>query len=101
MQSDSKIDTFKPDYAIPPGQTLLEHLETLGLSQAELAERTGRPKKTANEIIHGKVAITPETALQFERVLGSPASFWNALEQNYRASLARLDERRRLHSHTS
>lgn len=87
---------FNPDYAIPPGETLLELLETISMSQAELAERTGRPTKTINEIIKGKASITPETALQFERVLGVPASLWNNLERNYRETLARQEERRKL-----
>jgi addiction module HigA family antidote len=91
---------FAPDYAIQPGETVLEVLESLGLSQAELAERTGRPKKTINEIVNGKAAITPETALQLERVLGVPAAFWNSLEQNYRAGLARQAERERLEQQT-
>lgn len=91
---------FSPDYSIPPGDTLLEVLETIGLSQAELAERTGRPKKTINEIIKGKAAITPDTALQLERVLGRPtAGFWISLEQKYRATIARLQERERLSKH--
>jgi len=77
----------------------VELLEAVGLSQADLAERTGRPKKTINEIAKGKAAITPETALQLERVLGVPSSYWNALEQNYRAALARLDEKQRLSQH--
>lgn len=90
---------FTPNYAIPPGESLVELLEAVGLSQADLAERTGRPKKTINEIAKGKAAITPETALQLERVLGVPSSYWNALEQNYRAALARLDEKQRLSQH--
>jgi plasmid maintenance system antidote protein VapI len=52
----------------------------------------GRPLKTINEIIQGKAAITPETALQLERVLGIPASFWNNRERYYRESLARHQE---------
>lgn len=87
---------FKPNYAIPPGETLRETLDTLGMTQAQLAERTGRPKKTINEIVSGKAAITAETALQLERVLGVPASFWSALERNYRETLARLGEEKRL-----
>ncbi len=87
---------YIPDFVSPPGETLQEILEEKGMSQAELAERTGRPKKTINEIIKGKAAITPETAIQFERVLGTPASFWNTREQNYREWLARLDERETL-----
>jgi addiction module HigA family antidote len=90
---------FTPNYAIPPGESLVELLETVGLSQADLAERTGRPKKTINEIAKGKAAITPETALQLERVLGVPSSYWNTLEQNYRAALARTEERQRLSQH--
>lgn len=92
--------TFLPDYSVPPGNTLLEVLEMIGLSQAELAERTGRPKKTINEIVKGKAAITPDTALQLERVLGRPsAGYWISLEQKYRATLARLQERDRLSKH--
>jgi HTH-type transcriptional regulator/antitoxin HigA len=87
---------FEPDYAVPPGETLLEVIEALDIPQSELAERTGRPKKTINEIINGKAAITPETALQLERVLGVNAAFWSSLEQNYRAALARTAERSRL-----
>ncbi len=71
------------------------------MSQAELAERTGRPKKTINEIIKGKASITPDTALQLERVLGIPAGFWNNLERNYQEILARLSEEERLQKQTS
>jgi len=87
---------YEPDYAVPPGETLLETIEHSGMTQTELAERTGRPKKTINEIIKGKTAITPETARQLERVLGVPASFWNNLERNYREKLAEIEERERL-----
>lgn len=87
---------YRPDYVSPPGETLEELLEERGMSQAELAERTGRPKKTINEIIQGKTAITPETALQLERVLGTPASFWLKREQQYREFLARQDDDQQL-----
>lgn len=90
---------FNPDYAVPPGDTLLETIEYFGMSQAELAERTGRPSKTINEIIKGKTAITPATALQFERVLGVSARLWNNLERNYREALARQEERIQLETH--
>ena len=85
-------NVYTPDVVSPPGETLLEVLESRRMSQAELAERAGRPKKTINEIIKGKAAITAETAIQFERVLGIPASFWIAREQNYRESIARAKE---------
>ena len=88
--SSTSVNQYFADYAVPPGEILLETLEERGMTQAELAERTGRKKKTINEIIKGKAPITPETALQFERVFGIPAGFWNNLEQLYRADLARI-----------
>ena len=90
------LNQYVPDTVSPPGETLKETLDALGMSQADLAERTGRPRKTINEIIKGKTAITSETALQLERVLGAPASFWNNRERNYRDALARLAEQDRL-----
>jgi HTH-type transcriptional regulator/antitoxin HigA len=90
---------YFPDVVSSPGETLEEVLVSRGMSQAELADRTGRPKKTINEIVKGKAAITAETALQFERALGVPASFWMAREQNYRESLARAKEFQAFESH--
>lgn len=90
---------YEPDEISPPGDTLQETLDALNMSQAELAERMGRPKKTINEIIKGKAALTAETALQLEKVLGVPASFWNNRERLYREYLARRDETQRLAHH--
>lgn len=87
------VDTFDPDYAVPPGETLLETIDQVGLTQKELAQRMGRPIKTINEIVKGVAAITAETALQLEKVTGVPASFWNNAESNYRERLSRLKER--------
>lgn len=83
---------YRPDFVSAPGETLQEILDSIGMSQAELARRTGRPDKTINEIIKGKATITPETALQLERVLDISAGFWLRREQHYRESLARLHE---------
>lgn len=78
---------YRPDRVSAPGLTLLDLLEERGMTQAELAERTGRPLKTINEVIKGKTAITPETAIQLERVFGTPAEFWSQREAIYRAYL--------------
>lgn len=80
------------DQATPPGESLAELLEVMGISQRDLAERTGRPEQAISEIINGKKAITAETALQFEKVLGTPSSFWVNLESRYQETLARIRE---------
>jgi addiction module HigA family antidote len=87
---------YAPDRVSPPGETLAETLAALEMTQAELATRLGRPKKTVNEIVKGKAAIEPDTALQLEAVLGVPAGFWMAREGRYRESLARQTRRQAL-----
>lgn len=76
------------DWAVSPGAVLAEALEERHISQSELARRMGRPIKTINEIVNAKAALTPETAIQLELVLGMPASLWVNLEAAYRRHLA-------------
>jgi HTH-type transcriptional regulator/antitoxin HigA len=98
---DGFENEYSPEVVSPPGATLQEVLDDCGMKQAELAIRMGRPKKIINEIIKGKRAITPETALQLERVLAIPASFWNNRERYYREFVARREEDERLRAYRS
>lgn len=98
--SETIRNRYDPDTVSAPGETLQEVLEERGMTQANLADRTGRPTKTINEIIRGKAAITPDTALQFEFVLGIPAAFWNNRERQYREFLAKQRAKERLESQT-
>jgi len=91
--TDTLNTQYHPQTVSPPGETLAETLEELEMSQADLARRMGRPTKTINEIVQGKAAILPETALQLENVLGIPASFWMAREMAYRTALARTERK--------
>jgi addiction module HigA family antidote len=95
MASDP-VDRWQPDWAVFPGEILLEALAERGMTQAELARRTNRPIKTINEIVKGRAAITPETAIQLELVLGIPSRFWNNLQRDYWEAVARGDEKERL-----
>jgi len=90
---------YIPDSVSPPGETLQETIEALGMSQADLAERTGHSSKMINEIIKGKAPITPKMSIELERVLDVPASFWNNRERHYRENLARREEHARLEEH--
>jgi len=87
---------YRPDLVLPPGETLKETLQALDMPQSELAMRMGRPEKTISEIVNAKTKITADTALQLEKVLGVPADFWLTLESNYRAFVARSEDRERL-----
>ncbi len=85
-----------PGYVVKPGEVLQEMIDELGITQADLATRTGLSRKTVNLMIHGQEPISVETALLLERVTGAPASLWNNLEAKYRERLARQAERERL-----
>ena len=94
---DARRGTVEPDYAVPPGETLRETLELIGMSQADLARRADLSTKHVNQIIQGEEApITPETAVALERVVRVPARIWNSLEANYQAQRIRIAQRRRL-----
>lgn len=86
----------EPDYIVAPGEVLQETIDALGMTQADLATRTGLSRKTINQIIQGQEPISVETALRLEKVTGTAASFWNNLEALYRERLAREAERERL-----
>lgn len=73
----------------PPGEFLREELEARGWSQTELAEIIGRPVRLINEIIAGKKAITPETAIQLGQSLGTGPELWMNLESQYQLSRVR------------
>ena len=100
LMTDTQLNQYVPDYLVTPGEILEEYLESLGMTQAELATRMGLAKKTVNEIIKAKSPITPETALKLERVLGRPAHFWNNLERQYQENKSRLAEKEKLASLT-
>lgn len=69
---------------IHPGEVLDEEfLQPYGLSQYRLAKEIGVPARRINEIVHGKRAITPDTALRLSRYFGLSERFWMNLQTRY------------------
>lgn len=67
-----------------PGEMLLEEfLKPLEVTQSELAHRLGVSFARLNEIIRGKRAMTPDTALRLAQVLGMSAEFWLGLQLDW------------------
>jgi HTH-type transcriptional regulator / antitoxin HigA len=87
---------FEPDYAVAPGETLKDVLDDRGVSQSELAARTGLTEKTISQIVHGVAPLSYDTAEKLELALGVPARFWNARESRFREATLKLAERERL-----
>ena len=68
----------------PPGEMLQEEfLKPLGISQSAFAIRLGVSFPRLNEIVRGKRAVTPDTALRLARVTGMSADFWLGLQSDW------------------
>lgn len=70
---------YAPDLVLPPGETLVEVIAERGMTQAELAARTGLSAKHINQIVKGIAPITPDTALLLESTTGVSARVWSNL----------------------
>ena len=69
---------------IHPGEILLEEfLEPMSISQYRLAKDISVPPRRINEIVLGKRAITPDTALRLSRYFGLSERFWMNLQTRY------------------
>ena len=74
---------------IHPVEVLLtEFLTPLGISQYRLAKDICVSPRRINEIVHGRRAITAETALRLARYFGMEAEFWLNLQAHYALEIA-------------
>ena len=69
---------------VHPGEILLEDfMKPLGISQYRLAKGMCVYPRKINEIVQGKRAITPDTALRLSRTFGLSERFWLNLQTRY------------------
>jgi len=81
---------------IHPGEILLtEFLVPMGISQYRLAKDIGVTPRRINEVVHGRRAITADTALRLGRFFNMEAQFWLNLQTNYdmEVAMAVLEDR--------
>ena len=74
---------------IHPGEHLAEILDELGISQYRLAKTIGTSPRRINEIVHGRRAITADTALRIGQALEMTPEFWLNLQSLHDLDLAR------------
>jgi addiction module HigA family antidote len=77
---------------LPPihtGEILREEfLEPMGISQYRLAKSLAVPPRRINEIVHGKRAITADTAMRLARYFGTSSQLWMSLQGRYDLDVA-------------
>ncbi|MDP2816286.1 MAG: helix-turn-helix domain-containing protein [Rectinemataceae bacterium] len=81
------MSEMKPDWASPPGDTILDLLEERDWTIADFAERLGLPPERISGLLDGTAPITHDIAVILESTLGSTTQFWLARELQYQASL--------------
>jgi len=82
---------------IHPGEILLEEfLEPMGISQYRLAKDINVPPRRINEIVLGKRAITPDTALRLSLYFGLSEKFWMNLQVRYDLEVEKDRSQKRL-----
>ncbi len=73
-----------------PGEVLRQDfLKPLALSQYALAKALGVPQIRVSEIVNGKRAVTPDTALRLARYFGTSAEFWTGMQATHDLETAR------------
>lgn len=81
MENMMKEDKIPP---VHPGEILLEDfLKPMGISQYRLAQEMKVYPRKVNEIVHGKRAVTADTALRLARFFGTTAELWMNLQAFY------------------
>jgi len=69
---------------ILPGEVLLEEfLKPMAISQNQLARDIDIPVSRVADIIHGKRAITADTALRLGEYFGMSAEYWLSLQASF------------------
>jgi addiction module HigA family antidote len=69
--------------AIHPGEHLAEAIEATGITAAQLARDLQVPANRVTGILHGRRAITADTALRLGRYFNTSPEFWMNLQQLY------------------
>ena len=82
---------------VHPGEILLEEfLQPMGISQNKIANEIGVPPRRINEIVHGKRAISADTAVRLAKYFGTSDAFWLGLQADYDIEEVRKDLGKRL-----
>lgn len=83
-----------------PGELLLEEfMKPFKLTQYQLAKALDVPAIRISQIIRGKRAITPDTALRLSRYFGNSAEFWMNLQTGYDLKMTRIKSEAAIFAH--
>ncbi|WP_396136769.1 HigA family addiction module antitoxin [Actinomyces oris] len=89
LRSLTTTETNSKHAPVHPGEVLMEDfIKGFGITQNKLAVAIGVPPRRINEIVHGKRAVTADTALRLGKYFGVSAQFWLNLQTQYDLDVA-------------
>jgi addiction module HigA family antidote len=86
-----KHPRWRPDWVVPPGETIKEALRERGMTQLAAAERMGISPSYLSDVVRGHRSISALYALRLETLTGISADFWAGLQAQYDVAVARRE----------
>jgi HTH-type transcriptional regulator / antitoxin HigA len=83
-------DKFEPDWASPPGETILDILRERSISHSDFARSLGETHAGVNALLRGHVELTTQHAKKLEVLFGASYTFWLNREMQYRQDIIRV-----------
>lgn len=74
---------WNPDYAVPPGDIIMEHMEVRGWGLEELSRKTFIEPEKLYWVLKGEAIIEPAIALGLEHALGIKADIWIGIDAQW------------------
>lgn len=100
--SDKNYIPFDPD-RIPfetfhPGEFIKDEIEARKINPKNFAKQLPLSPSGLNQLLSGKINITPEIAIKLENALGIKAEFWMKLQVQYEIDTIRIKYRNMLNN---
>lgn len=86
----AKYYKARPNFAVPPGESILEMMENMGITHSDLALKLDITIESLDEIIKGKQPINKDIATNLEQITGVSSDLWLDLETGYKEQLRYL-----------
>ncbi|GAA5269326.1 ImmA/IrrE family metallo-endopeptidase [Vibrio cholerae] len=83
---------FNPDWVSPPGDTIIDLMDEVGLSIEELSKQIGLPKSKGQSLIEGELDIGDQLASRLEATFDVSKKFWLSRENAYRKHIVKQEE---------
>lgn len=87
--------TFQPNWSSAPGETILDTLRELGLSESAFSDQMSLSSRETSDLVEGRATITIGLARKLSSTLGASVEFWMSRDHHYRQDATRLREEER------